>query len=53
MTERHAPNGLVHALLLDGSGGASELDWHKVTNWSEGQGCLWLHCSRRCVVVAR
>ena len=42
MTELQAPNGLVHALLLDGSGGASELDWRKVTSWSAEQGCLWL-----------
>ncbi len=27
MTEIQAPDGLVHGLLLDGQGGASELDW--------------------------
>ena len=43
MTELQAPGGLVHALLLDGSGGASEMDWHQVDSWTAEQGCLWLH----------
>ena len=43
MEKLKAPDGLVHALLLDGRGGASEVDWHKVSSWSAEQGCLWLH----------
>jgi len=37
------PQGLIHALLLDGRGGARELAWTEVLAWSENQGCLWLH----------
>ncbi|MEQ8515269.1 MAG: zinc transporter ZntB [Chromatocurvus sp.] len=37
------PDGLIHALLLDGAGGARALDWHEVTVWEPAQGCLWLH----------
>jgi len=38
-----APAGLLHAKLLDGKGGARELDWAELDSWSPGQGCLWLH----------
>lgn len=43
MNEFHSPEGLIHALLLDGRGGAEKLDWTEVANWSPEQGCLWLH----------
>lgn len=43
MSESTAPKGLVHALLLDGHGGAETIAWDKVGNWSAEQGCLWLH----------
>ena len=33
----------LHALLLDGKGGASALSKHDVEQWSEKQGELWLH----------
>lgn len=34
---------MLHALLLDGNGGASELEWDNVNSWKPEQGCLWLH----------
>lgn len=37
------PDGLIHALLLDGAGGARALDWQEVADWEPAQGCLWLH----------
>ncbi|WP_319380282.1 zinc transporter ZntB [Thiomicrorhabdus sp.] len=36
-------NGLVHALLLDGHGGAKSLDWQGVQAWSPSQGQLWVN----------
>ena len=41
MSMDSAPKGLIHALELDGQGGASPLAWEEV-NWSAGQN-LWLH----------
>ncbi len=38
-----APAGLLHAKLLDGHGGARDLDWDEVGDWTATQGCLWLH----------
>lgn len=35
--------GLVHALLLDGKGGARRIDWPEVEVWQPGDGVLWLH----------
>ena len=37
------PEGLLHAKLLDGRGGAKDLAWSEVTSWHPNQGCLWLH----------
>ncbi len=37
------PSGLIHALLLDGTGGASNYPWDSVGNWTTEKGCLWLH----------
>lgn len=37
------PAGLVHAKLLDGQGGARDLDWQEVAHWHVDLGCLWLH----------
>jgi zinc transporter len=37
------PEGLIHALLLDGRGATRELDWPEVATWMPEQGCLWLH----------
>ncbi|MDF1630386.1 MAG: zinc transporter ZntB [Alcanivoracaceae bacterium] len=36
-------HGLVHALLLDGKGGARQVDWPEVEAWRADQGVLWLH----------
>lgn len=38
-----APTGMVHALLLDGEGGASDYPWEKISRWTPDDGCLWLH----------
>ena len=37
------PRGLLHGLLLDGHGGAREIDWSETDSWQPEQGCLWLH----------
>lgn len=39
--------GLIHALLLDGRGGARPLDPHQLGQWRPEQGCLWLHFDYR------
>jgi len=36
-------SGLLHALLLDGSGGARALDWAGVAAWSPNDGVLWIN----------
>ena len=36
-------SGLLHALLLDGAGGARPLDWSAVEAWSPNDGVLWLN----------
>ncbi len=38
-----APDGLIHALLLDGSGGCLDYGWEDVDSWTAEQGPLWLH----------
>ena len=38
-----APEGLIHAKLLDGHGGASELAWDEISDWTPDQGYLWIH----------
>lgn len=43
MSDKAPPNGLVHALLLDGSGASSSYQWSKVSSWNADEGCLWLH----------
>jgi zinc transporter len=43
MNATTAPKGLIHCLLLDGTGGARALSWAEVADWSAEQGCLWLH----------
>ncbi|MEM1188221.1 MAG: zinc transporter ZntB [Pseudomonadota bacterium] len=39
----HGPAGLLHAVVLDGDGGARTLDWHEVRSWRPVDGCQWLH----------
>jgi zinc transporter len=36
-------SGLLHALLLDGKGGARSLDWDGVAAWKPDDGMLWLN----------
>ena len=38
-----AKEALIAAFLLDGRGGARELDWDGVRAWESGQGFLWVH----------
>jgi zinc transporter len=35
--------GLIHALLLDGQGSASEVALDEIHSWTKEQGLLWLH----------
>ena len=37
------PEGVIHALQLDGAGGAREVAWDEVLAWRPGCGCLWVH----------
>lgn len=37
------PAGVIHALQLDGTGGAREVPWREVLDWRPGGGCLWVH----------
>lgn len=37
------PEGFIHALLLDGRGGAAQVNWAAVTDWEPSAGTLWLH----------
>lgn len=34
--------GLLHAFVLDGKGGARQLDWDGVRSWTAADGVLWL-----------
>ena len=43
MMAQAGPAGLIHALLLDGKGGALEYPFERVADWRADQGCLWLH----------
>ena len=38
-----ASDGLIHALVLDGKGGARALDWAGVEAWQPADGVLWLN----------
>ncbi|WP_167632430.1 zinc transporter ZntB [Mariprofundus ferrooxydans] len=35
--------GLIYAFVLDGSGGARQLDWQGVRSWQHEQGPIWIH----------
>jgi zinc transporter len=39
-------DGLVSGLLLDGQGGAREVDWQEIKNWTPGAGAIWVHLNR-------
>lgn len=43
MTEGDSGRGLIHALVLNGVGGARHLTWDEIGTWVPGQGVLWLH----------
>jgi zinc transporter len=43
-TEDH--DGLVSGLLLDGKGGAREVEWPEIQHWTPDQGVLWVHLNR-------
>jgi len=36
-------DGLIHAYLLDGQGGAVQLNWEDIFSWESTQGVLWIH----------
>ena len=40
------PNGLICAYLLDGKGGAKEVDWDFIRSWNPQDGFLWIHLER-------
>lgn len=39
-------NGLVYAAVLDGKGGARDLDWAGVNAWVPDDGPIWVHLQR-------
>jgi zinc transporter len=39
-------DGLVSGLLLDGQGGAREVEWKDVRAWTPESGVLWVHLNR-------
>lgn len=42
----NAQSGLVYAAVLDGKGGARDLDWAGVNAWAAGEGPIWVHLQR-------
>ena len=44
MSDAHEPaDGLVFAYVLDGQGGGTAADWHRVRAWKPDDGFLWVH----------
>lgn len=43
MDDSPAPQGFLHAYLLDGSGAGRPLSWKEVAAWQPDHGVLWLH----------
>lgn len=43
MQQQLSNTELIHAYLLDGTGGGQFLDWPAVQDWTPSQGKLWLH----------
>ncbi len=39
-------DGLINALILDGKGGAREIDWDGIDKWQQADGVLWMHLDR-------
>lgn len=44
---------LVHAYVLDGKGGGTQLDWKGVRSWKPAKGPLWVHLNRLGEVAPR
>ena len=42
----HEHDGLVSGLLLDGRGGAREVEWPEIEHWTPAAGVLWVHLNR-------
>lgn len=42
-TIAQSTEGLIHAYLLDGLGGATPLNWVEIEAWESTQGVIWLH----------
>lgn len=40
-------DGLISGLLLDGKGGAREVEWPEIKHWTPDAGVLWVHLNRR------
>jgi len=36
-------DGLIHAYLLDGTGGGRRLEMPDIESWTPEQGALWMH----------
>ena len=36
-------DGLIHAYLLDGTGGGRRLEMSDIESWTPEQGILWMH----------
>lgn len=46
-TQNHPEHdGLISGLLLDGAGGAREVEWPEVKHWTPETGALWVHLNR-------
>lgn len=43
ISQMDADNGLVYAVLLDGTGGGTQLDWSGIKAWAPERGTLWVH----------
>ena len=41
-------SGLLHAYLLDGTGGARSLAWPEIERWSPNDGILWINLDYSC-----
>lgn len=39
-------DGLVHAFVLDGQGGARQVSWDEILAWKPADGVLWVHLDR-------
>tara|TARA_R110001599_G_C12276584_1_gene662529 strand:+ start:15997 stop:16971 length:975 start_codon:yes stop_codon:yes gene_type:complete len=39
-------NSLINACVLDGNGGARDIDWDGIDSWQPSDGALWVHLDR-------